>query len=623
MAIARRTQSTSSRSGWRSSLASGLIYGVATYAALPPAGIWPLAFVAAAALIWGGCMAGDRPIRAGLLAAIGTLPLWFVEESWLLNVTPIGYPLLALYLAFFAGLTVYAIAVVRGCGWKIPMSIAAPLIWIACEMLRAEFVLTGYAWYLVAHPLIEDSNLCLPARVLGTYFVGFLLVAGAGSLVDAAGWSGVPRRLGGLGAAAVAVIWLATGLAAANGLRHDASNITEFRVGVVQTNVPQGQKLSWSLERQVEDFRSFMGLTGALAASRPMPDLIVWPETMFPGWALNPEALAAAREFAQNNSAEPGSPMRLICTDFADALLEAQRRLEVPMLIGAEAREGVQAVREDNRPNLISAHKYNSVIAVSDGRSLEARYDKVALTPFGEVIPWLWRWRSVQDAMLNVGAAGMKFDLAFGEHAGPLTVPLRPVAGNVAVAEAPTERESIRVATPVCFEITRLETCRKLVYGRPIEATGHSTAPATHPDQTPERAALIVNVSNDGWFGSERWGIFSSDARRAQHLLAGRWRCVELGVPMVRAVNTGLSAFVDAGGRIQSPRIVSGGGPKGDRLAQTEAALIGEVRIGPGSTPFGRWGNIFGWAALAGGLGLFVAAFVRRKSRRRPRVAPQ
>ncbi len=69
------------------------------------------------------------------------------------------------------------------------------------------------------------------------------------------------------------------------------------------------------------------------------------------------------------------------------------------------------------------------------------------------------------------------------------------------------------------------------------------------------------------------------------HLLCARWRCVELGLPMVRAVNTGLSAAVDRRGRVLAL------GPDGaDRASGSDGVLratLPMVLAGSG-TPFSR-----------------------------------
>ena len=86
-------------------------------------------------------------------------------------------------------------------------------------------------------------------------------------------------------------------------------------------------------------------------------------------------------------------------------------------------------------------------------------------------------------------------------------------------------------------------------------------------------ATVMINVSNDGWFGKSIAAF--------QHLQIARMRALEVGRWVVRATNNGMSAFI---------------GPGGELLAtapQFEFATL-ELAIQPrsGLTPYARMGNV-------------------------------
>jgi apolipoprotein N-acyltransferase len=113
-------------------------------------------------------------------------------------------------------------------------------------------------------------------------------------------------------------------------------------------------------------------------------------------------------------------------------------------------------------------------------------------------------------------------------------------------------------------------------------------------------ADVLVNVSNDFWLG----GPGGSE----QHLAAAVFRAVELARPLLRATNTGVTAAIDARGRILA------------RLApdRPSAATV-EVRPGGGLTPYARMGDAFAWLAAAAAL-LAAGAGAVRARLRRPRA---
>jgi apolipoprotein N-acyltransferase len=85
-------------------------------------------------------------------------------------------------------------------------------------------------------------------------------------------------------------------------------------------------------------------------------------------------------------------------------------------------------------------------------------------------------------------------------------------------------------------------------------------------------ATLLVNVSNDAWFGDS--------IAPHQHLQISRLRAIEAGRYLLRATNTGISAVIDPFGRVEAT------------IPQFEAGVIyATVRGYTGITPYARWGN--------------------------------
>jgi apolipoprotein N-acyltransferase len=559
---------------WWAFVVAGLAYGVCTALSLPPGNVWPLALIAITPLVWAACRANGRVKRAALLVALGTLPFWAFEHLWLWDVAAPGYPILCVYLSMYAAFFVWIIAHARRSDWPIPMAILVPILWTASEVLRGEYVIGGYCWFLVGHPLIDAPFFAAPGATIGAYGVSFLCAALAGAVADAAGWSGVPRSWGGIGASTLAIAWFLLGLPAQFASGPDAS-AKSLRVAVVQTNLPQDNKMGWSVESRRKDLNHFFDLTRQAAAARPTPDVICWPETMFPGMALNPDAIQKLREGGVHYKSG------LAATQFGDDLSALQTELGIPMLVGCTAVEGdiLADLGVPGHPQ--HSRIFNSVVLVDKGRPTGTRYDKVELTPFGEVIPFLWRWPDAQNWVVNLGAAGMQFELSPGARAAGLDVPVsRPELGA----------RSVRVAAPICFEGTRSALCRRLIRG----------------DGSPQdRSSALINFSNDGWFG---WW----DSGRRQHLLAARWRCVELGVPMIRCVNTGVSCVIDGRGRVVSEQLQDKTGPN-DR---TDGVLLASIPIEPGRSPtiFERTGLFPAYVVMAAGLAGTLVLW--RRSRR-------
>ncbi len=556
---------------WRvQAIVAGLVHSFAMAVAFPPMGTWVLAFVAVLPLAWAAEQGSARPIRTGFWVGLGVLPLWLFELAWLTNVTLLGYPLLSGALALFAGLFVWAMGRVRVRWPRIPMSASAGLIWASLEFLRGEVVLSGFPWLLAGQPLI-DIPLGLAASAFGVYFLSALVASWGAFIADMLGGVEVVFKAV---VAPVVFTLLATLGGLFGGVGPEAG--PKLVIAAVQTNVPQDNKIEWTLGRRLEDWIRFEELIDEAADMEP--DVIVLPETMFPGLTVNPagiaEEVAAGRPW--DVELPDGDVVQVPTTWFYDRLLMKQTAIGVPVMIGVIGFDGLR-IEEDASGEIDYDFdaRFNSVRVVDGGAVRDARYDKMFLTPFGEVMPVISRWEWLEDQLVAIGARGMSFDLTAGVK--PMRFRLQADEGEVAVA------------TPICFEATAADVCRKLVF-----------------DGGTRRAGLMINLTNDGWFS---WW----DGGRQQHEFVSRWRCVELGTPLV--ANTGISGAFDARGK----SLTKGLDPQEAGVLRVLVQATGQIesedgRSGGGATAYVRWGHWTPLVLLGGGLGLILGSLIRRGS---------
>lgn len=522
-------------------LLAGMLYAGATVAALPPFSLWWLGIVAPLPV----CLTawGSSHLRVAALAVgIGTLPLWIVHHAWVASISAAGVAPLVAYLAAWPVLLVWAIRCARRSG--VSAAVGVPTVWVAVEMLRGQVVMGGYAWFLAGHPLIESPVLSRPAAVGGVPLVSWLVVALSGIVVGArtggARWPG--WTVGGCVAAAFGL-----GIALP-----ETGSTRSIRVGLVQTNVPQDNRSVWTLEQRVADFARFEALTFEAAAGAP--DLIIWPETMFPGPALDPAGVAALETGGWGN-----------LNVFRERLLAIQEETGASMLVGATTLRGLRIEGEGDGQGIRSDGVYNSVYAVFGGAVAQERYDKLRPMAFGETLPYINSvpWLRGLVLRIGLGASGMDFGLDPGTAPRSLELPTR---GPIPV----------RVATPICFESSMAPTVRRIV-----NAGGG--------------VDLLVVMTNDGWFGG-------FDPGRDMHLLQARWRCVEQGIPMARCANTGVSAVIDARGRVASAL-----------EARRDGVLLDEIMLDGWATPYRAVGELWGWVCLGGAVALVILGIVRRR----------
>jgi apolipoprotein N-acyltransferase len=189
----------------------------------------------------------------------------------------------------------------------------------------------------------------------------------------------------------------------------------------------------------------------------------------------------------------PESPFPFFLTREADALAQINTLLRP----GAVLITGAMRLADPDNPK--DSGVYNSIYVIDHAGSIAAVYDKVHLVPFGEYLPFEHLLERIGLQELTEQRGGF---LA-GDRHRLIAVPGAPMALPL-----------------ICYEIIFAD----------------DAAPAGR------RPGWIVNVTNDGWFG------ISSGPY--QHLQQSRVSAIELGLPVARAANTGISAVIDSLGRI-------------------------------------------------------------------------
>ncbi|MDX9911850.1 MAG: apolipoprotein N-acyltransferase [Phycisphaerales bacterium] len=576
-------------------LCAGLVHSLLMLGAFPTLGLWGAAFVAITPLVW--ISRARVGVWTFLGLALGSAPFWAIVHLWLADVTlpgligmvPILAAMPAIYAWLLARLRERALSRVGEPGVRaFACVIVGAVLWTGMEVFRGEVMAYGYPWYLIGQPLIDAPSLTHPASFGSVYLVSLLV-----AIVNCAGVECVlvaraSRRasplgrpvfaLGPLFGPVLAIMLVAGGWyrawSASPQLPEDP-DAPRVRIGIVQTNLPQDNKLGWELDDRVQRLDDWLALSERCVEQGA--ELIVWPETMYPGFVLEESgrnAVSRDAEAARASKGENAVEVRFerVVDAFAERFLTAQAGMGVPIVVGAPGFDGLRIGElPDGGLDLAFDATFNSGMLVRDGRVEPVRYDKLHLTPFGEVMPYISEWPWLEKQLLAIGARGMSFELSRGTGA---------VRWDAA---------GLRLGAIICFEGTMPGVCRTQAYdgGRPA-------------------VDALVSLTNDGWFGA-------SDMTRRMHLMATRWRCVELGVPIVRAANTGISCLIGADGQPQAtPSDLAADASN----ARREGTLIVDVYTSPPGEPgtwFGRHGMIVPmWTmALAGVLtlaGLFTPA---------------
>jgi apolipoprotein N-acyltransferase len=237
----------------------------------------------------------------------------------------------------------------------------------------------------------------------------------------------------------------------------------------------------------------------------------------------------------------PESPAPFFTSDvrFRNELSDVTREANVWMVAGAIGTTGAPAASANSRI-------YNSAALISPNGDWRARYDKVHLVPFGEFLPF---------PSLFSFAGGLTKEVGEFEHGASRT---------------PLDAGGEKLGVFICYESIFPDEVRRFA------------------DQG---AQVLVNISNDGWYGDS--GAY------AQHLNQTRMRAIENNRWLLSATNTGVTASIDPWGRVVA-RI-----PRKERLTMVASYSLTSV-----TTFYTRHGDWFAYACAIISLAALIARFI-------------
>lgn len=195
------------------------------------------------------------------------------------------------------------------------------------------------------------------------------------------------------------------------------------------------------------------------------------------------------------------------------------KRLETSLLVGSPAYNRLAENRYEY---------FNSAYLLTPEGGDPARTDKVHLVPFGEYVPLGKLLSFIDKLVVGVG------DFSPGKV-------------------NPLELHDTSIGVLVCYEVIFPELAREYVR---------------------KGSGLLVNITNDAWFGRS--------SAPYQHLAMSRFRAIENRIWLVRAANTGISAFISPSGRVVAASPLF-----------EPVHMNSTVGVGGGPSFYARFGDLF------------------------------
>ncbi len=392
--------------------------------------------------------------------------------------------------------------------------------WIALAIALIEygrhFVLCGFSLYPLGLSLTAYSPSRLSLIYLGMNGLTFILVFAQGLLTRAYSYKVAITP-------AIIAVFLPYFFGAVLPLPKTVDQ-GQLRVGVIDTNEPPDiePQINTLLNAAQNNMYRLIQLTGR--AKQNGTELLITPEVYIP---FSPDSqlypFSEIRKMMSQSGLsfeierETNSTNKVLTT--LEALSEVSRASQITLIVGLEGRDTSDSV----------IRCFNSAYIFYPTQIPSIRYDKQALVPLGEYIPFDF----LQPALSQYGILG-----AF-EHGKTATIfPFK----------------QFKLAPTICYEETFSTIVKK---------------------QKRLGADIIINVTNDNWFPDSRL--------QRDHFEHARIISTELGTSLIRACNMGLSAITDEDGN-EVPL-------KEEARIGTTRLLIAQMNVRTRTTPFEIIGN--------------------------------
>ncbi len=500
-----------------------------------------------------GSLVNEKTWPTVLFAYLISLAYWLGNLYWMILVTVPGGIAFCIYMALYW--PILAVCLRYCVQRKVPLWFSLPILIVGAEAFQG-LCFRGFGWRYLGHSQYANISIIQIADIFGAAGVSFLVAMVNGAVCDIIfdfknGLLKKATVIGGLITIAVLALTIFYG-------RYRINQSADFleegpKIGIVQPNVPVVAAKDTEPGETIF-LRMFNDTRDCMLAGSPL--LIVWPETMIES-VLSDSYLKYAS----------GDDTAKI---FHDALLRLSSR-GVNILVGSFAGD-----LEKVDDKLVLKTSYNAAF-LYEPNQVESRqcYCKIHLVPFGEYIPF----KNILPVLNRFLIALTPYDYDYTVDAGT----------EYTVFKINSDKKIYRFGVMICYEDTVPKIARKLTYDKN------------------KQVDWLVNISNDGWFVSEKNGKFRTTTELAQHTAICVFRAVENRVPVIRSVNTGISCFIDSLGRIRNGYL-SGNIEKNafDRTAQA-GWLVDRISIDKRVTFFSQTGQNI---EIACGVCFIFAAFV-------------